>query len=236
MLYFGLRRLSASQALSPYAVPASALGVPPAPGSYPVRLDGHLDPTTSRWLWLVKWVLVIPHVVVLRFRGWRSSCSPWSQASPSCLRGGTQTIFDFNAGVMRWTWRVSFYAIGAFATDRYPPFSLAPDPTFPADLTIDYPDHLSRGLVLVKWWLLALPQYVIVAFFAGGWGFGSTARSWRCRCRSDRRTGPRGRSGLGGTWSVPRVHLRFRHGHEPVVLPGARLCRSDRGRVSALPA
>jgi hypothetical protein len=79
---------------------------------------------------------------------------------------------------MRWTWRVSFYAISAFGTDRYPPFSLRPEPGYPAAFTVEYPVHLSRGLVLVKWWFLALPHYLVVAIFAGGWGIGWNG-AWR---------------------------------------------------------
>jgi hypothetical protein len=80
-----------------------------------------------------------------------------------------RSIFEFNLGVMRWTWRVSFYALSAFGTDRYPPFSLRPEPDYPAVFSVDYPEHHSRGLVLVKWWLLALPHYLVVGVFAGGW-------------------------------------------------------------------
>src|SRR4029450_1545851 len=49
-------------------------------------------------------------------------------------------------------------------------FSLQPDPEYPADFTVDYPEQLSRVLVLVKWWLLAVPHYLIVAAFIGAVG------------------------------------------------------------------
>jgi hypothetical protein len=62
---------------------------------------------------------------------------------------------------MRWSWRLSFYSSGAFATDHYPPFTLD-ETDYPAGLDVDYPEHLNRWLVLVKW-LLAVPHLIIVA-------------------------------------------------------------------------
>jgi hypothetical protein len=71
-------------------------------------------------------------------------------------------------GVLRWTWRVQYYSYGALGTDHYPPFSLHDDPAYPARLQVEYPQQLSRGLVLVKWWLLAIPHYLVVGLFVGG--------------------------------------------------------------------
>src|SRR5205085_660287 len=146
---------------------------------YPARLDGQLDPAVSRWLWLVKWLLAVPHLVVLFFL-WCALTVLTVAAGFAILFTGRypRAIFDFNVGVMRWSWRVSYYAFNVLGTDKYPPFSLQPDASYPADFSVDYPQRLSRGLVLIKWWLLALPQYLIEAIFAGGWEFGRH-EAWR---------------------------------------------------------
>jgi len=134
----------------------------------PVRVRARLDPGLSRWLWLFKVILAIPHYVVLVFL-WAAFVVLTVAAFFAILftERYPRSIFEFNVGVMRWSWRVAYYSYGALGTDRYPPFSLGAEPDYPATLDVEYPEQLSRGLALVKWWLLALPHYLVVGILVG---------------------------------------------------------------------
>jgi hypothetical protein len=168
----GAAGLGRSVAGAAVVVPGSAAPSPEPPigplapfgrtsPAYPARLAGDLDPQLSRWKWLVKWFLAIPHWVVLSFLGVAFVVTTVIAGFAVLFTGRyPHSLFHFNVGVLRWGWRVTFYA-SAFGTDRYPPFTLART-DYPADFDVDYPVRLSRGLVLVKSWLLALPHLLII--------------------------------------------------------------------------
>jgi len=144
----------------------SSTAYPPLSVAYPLSVRGVFD-QPSRALWLVKWLLLIPHYIILVFL-WLAFWIVTVIAFFAILftTRYPKGLFDFNVGVIRWSWRVSFYGYAALATDRYPPFTLADIPDYPARLDIDYPEQLNRWLPLVKW-LLAFPQYILIGALVG---------------------------------------------------------------------
>jgi hypothetical protein len=153
------------QAPPPPAPPTSqAVAVPDPSGPpspvYPVSLEIAYPPELNRWLPLVKWLLVIPHLIALFFVGIGAFFVAIFAFFAVLFTGRwPRGAFDFLVGTYRWAYRVLVYA--HLMTDAYPPFSLADDPDYPVRLHVDYPEHIANWRPLVQW-LLAIP-YLIVA-------------------------------------------------------------------------
>jgi hypothetical protein len=94
-----------------------------------VRLDLRYPDVPSelnRWLPLVKWLLAIPHYIVLAFLGLAALVSVVVAWFAILFTGRyPRALFEFVVGVGRWALRVSAYAF-LLTTDRYPPFTLSP--------------------------------------------------------------------------------------------------------------
>jgi uncharacterized protein DUF4389 len=147
-------------------VPAVAASVtvpdpsgPPSP-DYPARLEIAYPAELNRWLPLVKWLLVIPHLFVLVFVGIGAFfVGIWAFFAVLFTGRYPRGAFDYMAGTLRWAYRV--FAYMHLMVDPYPPFSMADDPDYPVRLHVDYPERIANWRPLVQW-LLVYP-YLIVA-------------------------------------------------------------------------
>ncbi|MBM2616397.1 DUF4389 domain-containing protein [Actinoplanes sp. LDG1-06] len=129
---------------------------------YPLRVEAHRDATLSRWLWLVKWLLLVPHYIVLAVL-WTGVVVVTLVAYLAVLFTGRYpaSLRAYNLGVLRWSWRVGYYGYQALGTDTYPPFTFADVPDHPARVHLEPSEPPPRWLPLVAW-LFAIPHLVIL--------------------------------------------------------------------------
>ena len=135
-------------------------------GNYPVELVGVYEERVNRLLWLIKWMLVIPHLVVI----WLLSIPilvtlPVSWLAVIILGRYPSFLWSYHAGLLRWSWRVNFYSFQAGGTDQYPPFSFGSRADYPADVLVEYPETSSRLTGFFRW-LLIIPHWIITAFLS----------------------------------------------------------------------
>lgn len=128
----------------------------------PVRVRSDID-APSRRLWLVKWcLLAVPHYPILIGLYLLYPLVTIAAGIAILFTGRyPRPLFDFNVGVLRWSWRLMNYRFPMNTTDKYPPFTLASVPDYPADLEVDYPESLTNRAVLLQRWLLGLPQIIL---------------------------------------------------------------------------
>ena len=143
---------------------------------YPLRFEARLDEPLSRWLWIVKWLLALPHWIALAAL-WIAFDALTLFAFVAILFTGRypRAIFDFNVGVLRWTWRgrTSAAARAPAATRR-----ARSRRRYPAELDVPYPSACRAPRRSSSLWLLALPHWLVVAVFLGWWDTnGGPARS-----------------------------------------------------------
>jgi hypothetical protein len=128
----------------------------------PVRVRSDLD-APSRWSCLVKWcALAVPHypILIVLYLLYPLATIAAGVAIMFTARY-PRPLFDFNVGVLRWSWRLMNYRFPMNSTDRYPPFTLASRPDYPADLEVDYPEGSTNRAALLTRWLLGLPQILL---------------------------------------------------------------------------
>jgi hypothetical protein len=131
-----------------------------APG-YPVRYDVEYPEELSRWLIFVKWLLAIPHFMIV----WALSIAAGVMGFIAFFailltKRYPRDLFDFVVNFNRWSLNVDAYTM--LLRDEYPPFSWEPG-RYAVTYEVDYPEQLNRWLPLIKW-LLAIPHIIVLLF------------------------------------------------------------------------
>jgi hypothetical protein len=128
---------------------------------YDVAYPEHL----SRGLIFIKWLLIIPHWIIIYFLGIAVGVTTFIAWWAILFTGRyPMGLWNFALMVQRWTARVMAYLY--LQRDEYPPFG---DEDYPVLYHLDYPERLSRWKIFVKW-LLVIPHIIVlyILFLAAG--------------------------------------------------------------------
>ena len=128
--------------------------------SYPLTFEVQYPEELSRWLIFVKWLLVIPHLIVLYGLGVAANLITliaWFVIL--FTKRYPPELFSFVVSINRWGANVTAYAF--LLTDDYPPFSWEAN-EYPVTYDVEYPEGLSRWLISVKL-ILAIPHIIVLA-------------------------------------------------------------------------
>jgi hypothetical protein len=140
-----------------------ATAASPAASGYPIRYDVAYPEHLSRWLIFVKWLLALPHYIIVYFLA-----LAWELVTFIAFfailftRKYPEGLFKFSVGVQRWSVNVNAYV--GLRRDEYPPFSMDAG-KYPVTYEVDYPGEMSRWLIFVKW-LLIIPNVIVLLLFA----------------------------------------------------------------------
>jgi Domain of unknown function (DUF4389) len=138
------------------STPTGAMDAP----SYPLRFDVEYPEELNRWLVLVKWILVIPHLLILWALGAVTSIIVIIAFFAILFtKKFPQGLFEFVANYFRWSLNVAMYY--SLMRDEYPPFTWEPGQYPPVTLEVEYPQELNRWLPLIKW-LLIIPHFLVL--------------------------------------------------------------------------
>jgi hypothetical protein len=132
----------------------------PTGGGTPVRLDVEYADKLSRLLIFVKWLLAIPHFIILYVLLLiMYVITVIAFFTILFTRKYPQGMHNFSVGVFRWQSNLLAYVL--LLRDEYPPFSWE-DGKYPVSMEIDYPAELNRWAPLYKW-LLVIPNILVLA-------------------------------------------------------------------------
>jgi len=132
------------------------------PAEYPVVFDVEYPDRLSRWKIFVKWLLAIPHfIIVSLLLTVNSVLILIAFFAILFTKKWPRGLFDFSIQIQRWTANVIVYAI-SLQRDEYPPFS-GDRGQYPVTLDVEYREDLSRWMIFVKW-LLVIPHLIVLAF------------------------------------------------------------------------